>query len=176
MITNADSSEGKTTVAVNLSVVLDQGGKRVTLIDADMRHPSIHKRLDNPNRPGLSSLFVLGDETLNGSVQKTRIENLAMITSGDLPPNPSELLGSQKMRQILGQAKRISDIIVIDTPPIMAVTDAAVLCAKVDGVLLVVEPGKTGLASARYTVEQMQWVGASLLGVVLNNLDMGSAR
>ncbi len=176
LITSADSSEGKTTVAVNLSVVLAQGGNRVTLIDADMRHPSIHKRLDNPNRAGLSSLFVLGDETLNGSVQKTRVENLALITAGDMPPNPSELLGSQKMGQILSQVKSFSDIVIIDTPPIMAVTDAAVLGAKVDGVLLVVEPGKTRLASARHTVEQMQRVGANLLGVVLNNLDMGSAR
>ena len=176
LVTSADSSEGKTTVAVNLSVVLAQSGSRVTLIDADLRHPAIHKRLENPNRAGLSSLFILSDVSLDGSVQKTRIENLAVITSGDLPPNPSELLGSQKMGQILDQAKSFSDIVIIDTPPIMAVTDAAVLGAKVDGVLLVVEPGKTRLASARHTVEQLQRVGANLLGVVLNNLDMGSAR
>jgi polysaccharide biosynthesis transport protein len=176
LVTSSDSSEGKTTVAVNLSVVLAQGGNRVTLIDADMRHPSIHKRLDNPNRAGLSSLFVQGNETLNGSVQKTRIENLALVTAGDMPPNPSELLGSQKMNQILTQLKGISDILIIDSPPIMAVTDAAILGPKVDGVLLIVEPGKTRLAAARHTVEQMQRVGANLLGVVLNNLDMGSAR
>jgi non-specific protein-tyrosine kinase len=176
LITSADSSEGKTTVAVNLSVVLAQSGSRVTLIDADLRHPSIHKHLENPNRAGLSSLFVLGDEALNGVVQKTRVENLALITAGDMPPNPSELLGSQKMGQILAQVKSFSDIVIIDTPPIMAVTDAAVLGAKVDGVLLVIEPGATRLAAARHTVEQMQRVGANLLGVVLNNLDLRSAR
>jgi succinoglycan biosynthesis transport protein ExoP len=176
LITSSDSSEGKTTVAVNLSVVLAQGGNRVTLIDADMRHPSIHKRMDNPNRSGLSSLFVQGDDTLNGSVQKTRVENLALVTAGDMPPNPSELLGSHKMDQILVQLKGISDILIIDSPPIMAVTDAAILGPKVDGVLLIVEPGKTKLAAARHTVEQMQRVGSNILGVVLNNLDMGSAR
>jgi polysaccharide biosynthesis transport protein len=176
LVTSSDSSEGKTTVAVNLSVVLAQGGNRVTLIDADMRHPSIHKRMDNPNRSGLSSLFVQGDATLNGSVQKTRIENLALVTAGDMPPNPSELLGSHKMDQILVQLKGVSDILVIDSPPIMAVTDAAILGPKVDGVLLIVEPGKTKLAAARHTVEQLQRVGSNILGVVLNNLDMGSAR
>ena len=105
LVTSAEPSEGKTTVTVNLAAVFAQGGFRVTVIDADLRHPSIHKRLGSPNQTGLSSMFISQAQSLNGSVQSTRMENLSIITAGDIPPNPSELLGSQKMGQILSWVK-----------------------------------------------------------------------
>jgi non-specific protein-tyrosine kinase len=176
MVTSANPNEGKTTVAVNLAVVLAQGGRKVTLVDADMRHPTIHKKFDNLNHVGLSTLFVQSLDSLDGSMQPTRIENLSIVTAGDLPPNPSELLGSHKMEQIINFIKESSDVIVLDTPPVMAVTDAMVLVPWVDGVLLVIESGQTRLNAARRTVEQLRRANANILGVVFNNLDLHDPR
>jgi capsular exopolysaccharide synthesis family protein len=176
LVTSAEPGEGKTTVTVNLAAVFAQGGFRVTVVDADLRHPSVHKRLGSPNQAGLSSIFLSQAHSLNGSVQPTRMENLAIISAGDIPPNPSELLGSQKMGQILSWVKEVSDIILLDTPPVLAVTDATVLAPLVDGVLLVIEPGVTRVTAARQMVEQLQRVNANIIGVVFNNLNLRSGR
>ncbi len=176
LVTSTEPSEGKTTVTVNLAAVFAQGGLRVTLIDADMRHPSIHKRLGNRNKFGLSSLFVRQEENLDGSLQSTRLPNLSIITAGDIPPNPSELLASQKMGLILGRIKEVSDMVLLDSPPIMAVTDASVLVPIVDGVLIVVQPGVTRSTALRQTVEQLRRLNANILGIVFNNLDLRRSR
>jgi capsular exopolysaccharide synthesis family protein len=176
MVTSAEPGEGKTTITVNLAIVFAQGGRRVTLVDADLRHPSIHKRLEYANRSGLSSLFMNSVENLNGTVQKTRIENLSIVTAGDIPPNPSELLGSQKMGRILAQFKDISDLVLMDTPPVTAVTDATVLVPLVDGVLIVVKPGATRFTSIRRTIEQLNRANANIIGVVFNDLNLRSTR
>ncbi len=176
MVTSAEPGEGKSTVASNLAVVLAQNGRRVTLMDCDLRHPSLHHRFGLNNRQGMSRLFFQPAERLNGSSQATRINNLSLITTGQLPPNPAELLGSQRMQSILRMAQEQSEVIVIDTPPTLAVTDASVLAPVVDGVLLVVRPGKTRSGAARQTVEQLRRVNACLLGVVLNNLDLRNSR
>jgi capsular exopolysaccharide synthesis family protein len=176
LVTSAEPGEGKTTITVNLAIVFSQGGRRVTLVDADLRHPSIHKRLEYPNRYGLSSLFVNSSDNLDGSMQKTRIENLSIVTSGDIPPNPSELLGSQKMGKILTQLKDLSDVILLDSPPVTAVTDATVMVPLVDGVLLVVKPGATRFTSIRRTIEQLRRANANIIGVVFNDLNLRSSR
>ena len=176
LVTSPGPGEGKSTVAANLAAVLAQSGKRVTLLDADMRRPRVHKLYGLPNRNGLSGLFVDTRSILDGVLQRTPAENLSVVTTGDLPPNPSELLGSEKMNEIINQVMDVSDVLVIDSPPVMLVTDSAVLSQRVDGVLLVLRQGETNLDFARHSVEALRRVGANLLGVVLNGVPARSSR
>ncbi|MEA3351047.1 MAG: polysaccharide biosynthesis tyrosine autokinase, partial [Chloroflexota bacterium] len=183
LITSPSAGVGKSTIATNLGIVLAQGGSSTVLVDSDMRRPTIHKLLKLPNRLGLSSLFVhqslvTGEVKLpDGVVQSaTKVEGFSLIPSGKLPPNPSELLASEKMSNLIQRLKEEADIIVIDSPPVMAVTDATVLAPRVDGVLLIIKPGQTKLEAARQTVEQLRRVRANLLGVVLNEVDPKSSR
>ncbi len=176
LVTSPGPGEGKSTVAANLAAVLAQSGRRVTLLDADMRRPRVHRLYGLPNRKGLSGLFVGSRILLDGALQTTPTENLTAITTGELPPNPSELLGSEKMNEIIAKVMEISDVLVIDSPPVMLVTDSAVLSQRVDGVLLVLRQGETNLEFARQSVEALRRVGANLLGVVLNGVPVRSSR
>ncbi len=176
VITSPSPKDGKSMTAVNLGVSLAQSGHRVAIIDADLRRPQVHKRLNLSNRHGISAIFVQPNVVLNGALRKTDIENLSVITSGAIPPNPSELLGSEKMLEILRQVEEQADFILLDTPPVTAVTDAAVLAPRVDGVLLVVKPGITKLAACKQTIEQLERVGANILGVVLNDVEWKRSR
>ncbi len=173
LVTSPSPSDGKSTIATNLSIVIAQGGSRVILIDADLRRPKIHQIFKIRNRMGMTSLFVQTHLNLDGSLQKTSVEGLSLLTAGEIPPNPSELLGTERFNEILENAKTNADVIVIDSPPVMAVTDSAVLARKVDGVLLVIKPGTTNQAAAKQAVEQLRRVGANLLGVVLNEVETG---
>ncbi len=176
LITSPDPGEGKTTIAVNLALVLAQSGRRVILIDADLRRPAIHRQFRLPNKMGLSTLFFQSEVKLDGILQLTRIPNLSLITSGDLPPNPSELLGSQKMHLILEKTQALADVVIIDTPPTLAVTDASVLMQVVDGALLIIQPGVTRMGTAMGAIEQFQRVGSKILGVVFNNVELSRGR
>ncbi len=183
VVTSPDAEVGKTTVSANLGVVLAQGGKRVVIVDADMRRPRQHQRFKLPNRRGLSSFFVYqslfgdGQPLPEDLLQASQVEGLSVITSGKLPPNPSELLASEKMQSLLNKlSTEVADVVIVDSPPVMAVTDAVVLASKVDGVLLVIKPGETRLETARRSVEQLRRVGANLIGVVLNEVDPKSGR
>jgi non-specific protein-tyrosine kinase len=173
LVTSPGPQEGKSTVAANLAVVMAQGGHRVTLLDADMRRPRLHRMLGVPNRIGLSDLFTRNPLDLDGAVRACRMENLSLLTSGGLPPNPAELLASERMIHILDQVAKQSDFVVIDSPPAGAVTDAIVLAARVDGVLLVVEPKHTRLPSVVQVVEQLRRAGANVVGLVFNNVPLG---
>lgn len=170
MVTSSEPGEGKTTTISNLGVVLAQNGQCVIVADCDLRHPRVHTFLGLPNRQGISNLFTKSSVSLNSHRQGTKVENLTVITTGSLPPNPAELLGSQKMQAILDNMRQSADIILIDTPPILAVTDAAVLAPTLDGVLIVVRPGKTRASALRLTLEQMHRVNANVLGIVLNDV------
>jgi polysaccharide biosynthesis transport protein len=172
LVTSPTPAEGKSTVAVNLGVVLAQGGKRVALIDADLRRPRVHKLLGLSNKNGISDLFVHAQVTLDDALQSTVAPDLFALTSGDLPPNPAELLGSEKMVEIIRLVSSQVETVIIDSPPVIAVTDSSVLAPRVDGVLLVLKPGVTHLGAARQTVDQLQRLGANLLGVVLNEVDL----
>lgn len=172
MVTSSEPGEGKTTTISNLGVVLAQNGYNVILTDCDLRHPRVHKYFGLSNRSGLSSLFAQSTDILNGTRQSTAVEHLTVVSSGLLPPNPAELLGSQKMQRILGTMRQSADIVLIDTPPILAVTDAAVLAPTLDGVLIVVRPGKTRASALRMTIEQFRQVNANILGIVLNDIDL----
>jgi capsular exopolysaccharide synthesis family protein len=176
LITSPSPAEGKSTVAVNFGVVLAQNGRSTIVLDADLRRPRVHKVLGVLNKKGLSNLFVMNQFKLEDYLLPTSTENLSVLTAGDLPPNPSELLGSERMQIILQNLKDKVDYTVIDSPPVMAVTDSAVLAPKVDGVLLVVKPGETQLAIAKKTVEMLRRGDVHLLGVVLNEVNMRHSR
>jgi capsular exopolysaccharide synthesis family protein len=169
LVTSPGPSEGKTTVAVNLAAIFALSGKRVALLDADMRRPHVHHLLEMPNRNGLSNLF--RSQIAPHSVSRTKLElpNLMVITSGSLPPNPAELLGSEKMSQILAALSDVVDVVVIDTPPSL-VADAQILAGKVDAVLFVIQPGKTHAEMARASVEVFKRAGARVIGTVLNRI------
>jgi len=175
MVTSALPSEGKTEVLVNLGVVLAQNGLRVLLVDADLRRPALHRRLGLDNLVGLSQSFVHPELGMDYSFQPTRISGLSAITSGDSPPNPSELLGSQTMGTILEGLKTQYDIVLVDTPPALAVTDATAMLPYVEGVLLVVKPGSTHLAPLRRVVEQFNQLDNKLMGVVINDINLRSS-
>jgi succinoglycan biosynthesis transport protein ExoP len=178
LVTSPSPVEGKSTIAANLAVVMAQGGRRVALADADLRRPRIHRMLRLANRGGITSLFMPAKELpdgqvpMNGHLQETGITNLWAMASGKLPPNPSELLGSGRMAVILKKIQQQADLLVLDSPPVLAVTDAVVLAPRVDGVLLVVKPGRTKLAACQQAIEQLQRVGANLLGVVFNDVEV----
>ena len=176
LITSPVPRDGKSTVSLNLATVLAQSGKKVAIIDSDLRRPTLHKRLRLSNRVGLSDLFVQNDIALEGALRKTKIPNLFMVSSGGLPPNPAELVGSEKMVRILEKLHVLVDIVIIDSPPVMAVTDAVVLAGRSDGVILTVEPGQTKLAMARQSVEQLRRSGARILGVVMNKVVQKRSR
>jgi non-specific protein-tyrosine kinase len=176
MVTSPSPQDGKSTVAANLGVVMAQGGRKVVLVEADLRRPQVHKKLGIPNRLGISSIIVQPKVVLDGTIQETSIQNLSALTSGDLPPNPAELIGSEKMNDILHLVGGLYDMVIIDTPPVMAVTDASALATKVDGVLVVIKPGATKLAACKQTIEQLKHVGANILGVVLNDVEVNRSR
>ncbi len=172
LVTSPGPNEGKTTVATNLAAVIAQGHKRVVLMDADLRRPSVHKRLGISNRRGLSDIF-RGTLDLRDVIRPWH-NSFAVVTSGSLPPNPAELLGSAKMSQLLSQLEQYTDMVVLDSPPIV-VTDAPVLASKVDGVVMVVRPGHTPIDAAKAMLEQLNRAGARVVGVVMNRVPRRSA-
>jgi capsular exopolysaccharide synthesis family protein len=167
LITSSGVSEGKTSVATNLAIVMAQGGKKVVLLDADMRNPSIHEALKISNSVGLSDLF-----RSNANAKMVTNEwkdGILVITAGKTPPNPTDLLGSKKMDAIINELKQMADVVIIDGPPFIVI-DAAVLSAKVDGVLLIVRHAITRKGAARATMEQLKRSGARVLGVAINRI------
>ncbi len=169
IVTSPEPSEGKTTVAVNLAAIYSQAKRSVALLDADMRHPNVHRYLGLSNLDGLSNLFRDQSDVMKVSRSKVDLPKLAIVTTGNLPPNPAELLGSDRMSWILEELRSIADMIIIDTPPSL-VADAQVLAAKVDAVLLVIKPGKTTAEAARSSMELYRRAGARVVGVVLNRI------
>jgi capsular exopolysaccharide synthesis family protein len=173
LVTSPSPVEGKSTMAANLAVVMAQAGRAVVLVDADLRRPVQHRIFGVPNIYGLSNVLLDPEPILDGNLQHTEVENLRVLTTGPLPPNPSELLGSQRMARLVKKLKKEADITVFDSPPSLAMADASVLAAQTDGVLLVVEAGRTRRKMAKEAVDRFQQVGANLLGVALNRLKMG---
>jgi len=170
LITSAGPDEGKSTVTSNLGAVMALGGRKTVILEADLRRPRVHKLLGLERGFGLSDLFVQKKLALGDALQDTTVADLQAIASGDLPPNPAELLGSERMSDILEALVSDHDLVLIDSSPASVVTDPVVLSQKVDAVLLVVEPGKTELPAAQHAVEALRRADANLIGVVFNNV------
>jgi capsular exopolysaccharide synthesis family protein len=168
MVTSTGPGEGKSTTVANLAVVFAQQGKRVLLVDADLRKPTVHYTFNFPNTTGFTNVLT-NDSSLDESIRQTDVENLFVLTCGPIPPNPSELLGSRAMKHFLEKALEKFDMVIFDTPPVLAVTDAQVLANQCDGTILVVGSEKTEKDQAVKTKELLEAANAKLLGVVLNN-------
>jgi capsular exopolysaccharide synthesis family protein len=168
-ITSAVKGEGKTTTAINLAIAFAKSGKRVLLIDANLRDPALHLAfpLNMDSGLGLSS-FLLNKNEMKEIIQRSEIENLSILLAGNLPPNPSDLLSSESMNTLLVQLKSSYDVILIDTPPLLRLTDAKIVSSMCDGVLLVLQHGKVKREITKQVKEDLARVKAYLLGIVMN--------
>lgn len=170
VVTSASPREGKTTVTTNLAISLAQSGKRVLMVDTDLRRPRIHRAFGVPGGLGITSI-IAGDQSLEGAVAHTDVPNLHILPCGPIPPNPSELLHSQKFRELVDVALTLYDRIVFDSPPLGAVTDAAVLAPQLDASLVVVKADSTTRDALSSALRQLRDVGAVVVGSVLNDID-----
>lgn len=170
MMTSAGPGEGKSTTIANLAITYAQGDKRVLLIDADLRKPTIHHTFSKSNRQGMTTILA-GHSRWEEVISATHIPNLDVLTAGPIPPNPSEILASRRMSELLEQLKEKYDIVLIDSPPALAVTDAQIIATKCDGVILVIDSGKVKKDAAVKVRTNLEHVKARILGVVLNNVD-----
>lgn len=171
MITSSGPGEGKSSTAANLAVSIAQSGKSIIVVDADMRKPTQHKLFGLDNGEGLSVALVQ-DQDYRKYIKKTDVPGLMVLTAGPIPPNPAELVGSKRMKRLIEELSLDYDMVLIDTPPIIAVTDAAILAQEVDGVILVLASGEVNKEFAQKAKEQLDKVGAKILGAVLNKVDM----
>jgi succinoglycan biosynthesis transport protein ExoP len=171
VITSTGPGEGKTAIASNLAVALAQSGQRVLLIDADMRKPRVHSVFGKPREPGLSNLLV-GNAKSSESVHKTGVPGLWVLPAGALPPNPAELLGSKRFKDFVGSLTQHFDWVMLDTPPVMAVTDASVVAHLATGVLFVIGAEMTSRHAAKTATEQLVHARAKFVGAVLNRVDL----
>ena len=172
LVTSSQPSEGKTTTAINTAYMLAQTGAEVLIIDCDLRRPRLHAQFEVPNSKGLTT-WLSGERVLDNLLQTSpRTANLKILTSGPVPPNPAELIGSEEMRRLLGQLSERFAHIIIDSPPAISFTDASILSTMVDGVMLVVHGGRSSRAVVRRAKQQLLDVGAHIFGVVLNNVKL----
>lgn len=167
MITSTQVGEGKTTTISNLAVTYAQEGKKVLLIDADMRKPSLHRVFSQSNHHGLSTLLT-GQTNVQDSVHETIVDHLWLIPSGPIPANPSELMDSVVMRGLLEQLKQEYDVILIDTPSVLSVSDSVILSSLCDGVVMIVAAGKVRKEHLKKAKEQLDHANARMLGIVIN--------
>ena len=169
VVTSSEQGEGKSTTAGNLALSMAQGEKKVILIDCDLRKPSLHKKFQISNLVGLSDVIV-GKSDLASAVHRYN-KNLVILPSGKIPPNPSEMLSSKTMTKLLETLKEGFDYIIIDTPPVQAVTDSQILSVKADGTILVVKSERTKKESVQNAIDLLKKVNANIIGTVLNGID-----
>ncbi|MDF7639828.1 CpsD/CapB family tyrosine-protein kinase [Lactobacillus sp. ESL0791] len=170
LITSPEVNEGKSTISANLAVTWAQQGQKVLFIDADLRQPTIQNTFGLFNRKGGLSTILSSTKDFDSVVQRSLVNNLAIITSGPTPPNPAELLASKRMENLLASFRKKYDLVVLDVPPVLPVTDTQVISAKADGVVLVVRQGQTQKAAVKRSLELLKMVKANLLGYVLNDV------
>lgn len=167
MVTSPAAGEGKSTTIANLAVTMAQSGRRTIVVDTDLRRPALHELFGAQMSPGLTDAMMAAAGDL--PLQKTAVENLWLLSSGPKPPNPADLLGAERMAQIIAQLTEQADIVLFDAPPVMAAADAAILGARVDGVLLVIQAGKTRRDHSERARETLEKSRAHVVGAALTN-------
>lgn len=173
LVTSALAGEGKTSTAVNLAIVSAQAGKRVVVIDADLRNPQVHVHLRVPNEAGLSNLLIK-ETCLEKVLSATDMAGLYVLSGGPVPTNPSEILSSMEFQDVVLQCRNQFDLVIIDSPPLLAVSDPAVVIRVVDGIILVISAKKTHRSSAQQAISIIQQVNGRILGGVLNRVTKGT--
>jgi capsular exopolysaccharide synthesis family protein len=171
VVTSLTPGEGKTTTVANFGVVTAESGSRLCLVDSDLRRPALHKLFGLDNSRGLSTALV-NDVRFADLAQPTRVPQLSVLTSGPLPPNPAEMVGSHRMRELLEGALSDFDLVVCDSPPIVSVSDGIALAAQCDGVIVVVKAGAIPHDVVRRGIERIEAVKGRMLGVILNRVDL----
>jgi non-specific protein-tyrosine kinase len=167
LVTSAGPGDGKTTVVANLGVALAESGKRVILVDCDLRRPGLHQVFGQALAPGLTNAII--ESLPEPPLRATAVPGLQVLTAGDTPPNPAEFIASERLARLLARLQERADVLVLDSPPVSIVADAAVLAPSMDGVILVVRAGGTKRDLAQRAKEQLESVGARVLGAVLND-------
>lgn len=173
LVTSPTVGDGKSTVTANLAVSFAQVGKRTIIVNADLRRPSVHKLFHVPDGVGLTSVLV-GQATVEEALRATEVPDVRLLTAGPMPPNPAELLQSQRMRDVMEELEKHADIVLYDAPPVTVVTDAGLLAPHADGCILVVSLGVTRREMVRAGAEQLERVGGRILGVVANRVNHGA--
>jgi len=171
VITSTGPHEGKTLVSSSLAIAIAQAGQRTVVVDADMRRPRLHEALGRSQEPGLSNVLV-GEATLSDATRATSVENLWVLSAGHIPPNPAELLGSKKYNDLFAELKRRFDWVIIDAPPVMPVTDAALIANTAGGVLFVIGSEMTPRQNAMVAIDQLRGANAKFVGAVLNRVNL----
>ena len=167
LVTSTAADEGKSTTLANLAVTLAQGGRKTIIVDCDLRRPHLHEIFGVPGEPGLSNMMQNNQE--RPPLVATSVEGLSLLPAGTPPANPADLLGSRQMETIIANLKSRADIVLFDAPPVMAVTDAALLASKLDGALLVVSAGQTRREHALQAKALLERIHVHIVGTVLTN-------
>jgi non-specific protein-tyrosine kinase len=170
LVTSANPGEGKTTTAANLAIAMAQAGKRVVLVDGDLRRPGVHRLFGMPNEIGLATLFLDGAPPLKSTLQESKIPGLFVLTAGEQLLNPAEVLDSIRMTELLVELRSESDMVVVDSPPLLVVADANILASRCSGALLVIDSGRTRSDAARRVTQALEHSKVKLLGIVLNRV------
>lgn len=173
VVTSPSAGEGKSETVANLAVTMAQSGKRTILVDCDLRRPQLHTFFNLPAEPGLTNLML--EDLPDVPLQGTGVENLWLLASGPMPPNPADLLGTVKMDALIAGLLKQADIVLFDAPPVAVVTDAAILGSKVDGVLLVIQAGKTRRDHSERAKELLEKAKVRVIGATLTNAPKDSA-
>lgn len=166
-ITSSLQSEGKSTITANYAVTLAQSGKKVLIIDCDLRRPNVHRIFSLPNVTGLTNVLIKEAE-LDRSIKYTKIDNLFVLVAGPIPPNPSEMLESNRMKEVINATRDHFDVILLDSPPVLPVTDSLIISSMADGTIVTVAVGVTEKDAFKRTVESLENIGANVIGTVIN--------